>query len=62
MEVLTTAEQKDAITAYQTAAAQKSERERQGAGDHEIRGCFTGGYAVHPLTGEKITVWIADYV
>ena len=59
---ITTAEQKEAITAYQTAAAHKSERERQGAGDHEVSGCFTGGYAVHPLTGEKIPVWIADYV
>ena len=58
---ITTAEQKEAITAYQTAAAQ-IERERQGAGDHEVSGCFTGGYAVHPLTGEKIPVWIADYV
>lgn len=62
VEVLTSADHREAVTEYQQAAAMKSERERQGAGDHEVSGCFTGGYALHPLTGEKIPVWIADYV
>lgn len=62
VEVLTRADHREAVTKYQQAAAMKSERERQGAGDHEVSGCFTGGYALHPLTGEKVPVWIADYV
>ena len=60
--VLTSDAQQAEIAAYQLAASQKSERERQGAGDHEVSGCFTGGYAVHPLTGAEVPVWIADYV
>ncbi len=62
VESLTSADQLESVKAYQRAAAKKSERERQGAGDYEVTGCFTGGYALHPLTGAKIPVWIADYV
>ena len=62
VDTLTTPECEAAVRSYQQAAASKSERERQGAGDHEVSGCFTGGHAVHPLTGEEIPVWIADYV
>ena len=38
----------------------KSERDRQG--DKTISGVFTGGHVVHPVTGELVPVWIADYV
>lgn len=62
VEALTTAAQRKAVTDYQQEASTKSERERQGAGDHMVSGCFTGGFALHPLTGERIPVWIADYV
>ena len=62
VSALTTAAQADAVQAYVEAAGLKSERDRQGAGANEVTGCFTGGHALHPLTGEKIPVWIADYV
>ena len=62
VDLLTAAEFRADVRAYQKAAAQKSERERQGAGDHEVSGCNTGGFAVHPLTGDHVPVWIADYV
>ena len=58
---LTTPEQYDAVTAYITQATAKSDRERQ-QDAKEKTGVFTGGYAIHPLTNEKVPVWIADYV
>lgn len=58
---LTTDQQKAAIQAYQAKAAQKSELSRQEE-TKEKTGVFTGGYAINPLTQEKIPVWIADYV
>lgn len=61
VDEITTAEYKDAIEAYQTAASLKSERDRQ-ADVKNITGQFTGAYALHPFSGEKIPVWIGDYV
>ena len=61
VQQITTADQKTEIEAYQQAAALKSERDRQ-AESENITGCFTGGYAIHPFTGNKIPVYIADYV
>jgi leucyl-tRNA synthetase len=58
---ITTAEQKDVIEAYQKAASLKSERDRM-SDVKTISGAFTGAYAIHPLSGEKIPVWIGDYV
>ncbi len=58
---ITTAEYTDAIEAYKTAASLKSERDRQ-ADVKNITGQFTGAYAIHPFSGEKIPVWIGDYV
>lgn len=58
---ITTSEYKDAIEAYKTAASLKSERDRQ-ADVKNITGQFTGAYAIHPFSGEKIPVWIGDYV
>ncbi len=54
-------DQKEAVAAYQKAAALKSERDRQ-AESEEISGCFTGAYAIHPFTGKNIPIYIADYV
>ena len=61
VDEITTAEYKAAIDAYKTAASLKSERDRQ-ADVKNITGQFTGAYAVHPFSGEKIPVWIGDYV
>lgn len=58
---ITSAEQKAAVEAYQAQAAAKSEFERADA-EKEKTGAFTGAYAINPLNGAKIPVWIADYV
>ena len=58
---VTSAEQLEAVTAYQAKAAARSERDRM-ADTKTISGCFTGGYAVHPITGVKVPIWIGDYV
>ncbi|HXV67929.1 MAG TPA: leucine--tRNA ligase [Nitrospira sp.] len=61
VEVVTTAEQKDAVSAYREATAKKSDLQRQEL-EKEKTGVFTGGYAVNPVNGERLPVWIADYV
>src|SRR5690606_34324966 len=61
VDVLTTEAQKDAIEAYKEKTAKKSELDRM-ADTKTVSGAFTGSYAVHPLTGEHIPIWIADYV
>lgn len=58
---ITTPEQQDKIEAYLRYAKSRSERERM-AEVKEVTGEFTGAYAVNPFNGEKIPVWIADYV
>ena len=57
---LTSDGQRAEVQAYIEAAGMKSERDRQG--DKTISGVFTGGHVVHPVTGELVPVWIADYV
>ena len=53
--------QKDAVSEYVLAAAsRKSDLERTEL-SKEKTGVFTGSYAVHPLTGEKLPIWVADY-
>ena len=61
VDEITTAEYKVQVEAYKTAASLKSERDRQ-ADVKNITGQFTGAYALHPFSGEKIPVWIGDYV
>ncbi len=61
VDILTTPEHKAEVEQYKEQAARKSERERL-AETKEKTGVFTGGYVLHPLTGEKIPVWISDYV
>ena len=52
---------REAVDAYRTAASRKSDIERQ-AEPKDKTGVFTGGYAVNPVNGERIPVFIADYV
>jgi leucyl-tRNA synthetase len=61
VETVTSEEQKEAVTTYQAEAASKSETERT-AETRTKTGVFTGGYAVNPVNGKDIPIWIADYV
>jgi len=58
---LTTAEQRPAVEAYVQQALRQSDIQREAVGRQKT-GAFTGGYAVNPVNGERIPVWIADYV
>ena len=58
---ITTPEQKAEVEAYVTWAKNRSERERQ-AEVKKVSGVFTGAFAVNPLTGERIPIWVSDYV
>ena len=58
---LMTPDQAEAVQAYQSAAAAKSELERT-AEDRAKTGVFTGSYAVNPVNNQEIPIWIADYV
>ena len=58
---LTTPEQKAAVDAYVQAAASKSDRDRQDINKKKT-GVFTGSYAVNPVNGQPVPVWVADYV
>ena len=61
VEKLTTPEHKQEVEAYVARAVAESEIKRQRL-DREKTGVFIGAYAVNPATGEKIPLWIADYV
>lgn len=58
---LTTQEQKEEVEKYVSWAKNRSERERQ-AEVKKVSGVFTGSYALHPLSGERVPIWISDYV
>ncbi len=58
---IVTSEQRDAIEAYAKSVASKSDLERTELAK-EKTGVFTGGFAVNPVNGERIPIWIADYV
>ncbi|MGZ7150270.1 leucine--tRNA ligase [Bacillus sp. BC08] len=58
---ITTGEQKEAVEAYINAVKMKSDLERTELAK-EKTGVFTGAYAVNPVNGEKLPIWIADYV
>jgi leucyl-tRNA synthetase len=58
--LLTTPEQKEAVDAYLDATRKRTERER--IADKKVSGVFSGSYAINPLTGKDIPVWISDYV
>lgn len=58
---ITTEDRKEAVQSYVEQTSKRSERERM-ADVNKITGEFTGAYAVHPLTGKEIQIWIGDYV
>jgi len=58
---ITTADKEVAVKDYQQEAAKKSDLERTGL-SKEKSGVFTGAYAVNPLSGDQVPIWIADYV
>ena len=58
---ITTPEQKEAVEAYVLASSKASEIERQST-TREKSGVWTGAYAINPINGKKIPVWIGDYV
>jgi leucyl-tRNA synthetase len=57
----TTEDKREAVENYVKASSLKTERDRQ-ANVKNITGEFIGSYAVHPFTGEKVQLWIGDYV
>jgi len=61
VDKIVTGEQKEAISEYKEQAARKSDLDR-GDLNKDKTGVFTGAYAVNPVNGNKIPVWIADYV
>ena len=58
---LTTADRKAEVEEYVTWAKNRSERERQSE-VKKVSGVFTGSYAIHPFSGERIPIWVSDYV
>ncbi|MFZ5918431.1 MAG: leucine--tRNA ligase [Chloroflexota bacterium] len=61
VDVLTTDECRRAVQAYQQQAARQSEIERTAA-DREKTGVFIGAFAINPVDGQRVPIWIADYV
>lgn len=61
VENITTAEQKEAVEAYIKEIQSKSDLERTDLAKTKT-GVFTGAYAINPVNGEKLPIWIADYV
>ena len=61
VDAITTGEQRQAIDEYRQYVKSRSERERMSE-VKQVTGCFTGAYAIHPLTHNRVPVWIAEYV
>ena len=62
VQKITAPSQKSAVEEYIQKAANKSNVERMAVTDKDKTGVFTGAYAVNPMNGEKVPVWISDYV
>lgn len=60
VQLVTTAEQRTEVDEYIQATKRKTERERMM--DKRTSGVFSGSYAINPITGERIPIWISDYV
>ncbi len=60
VDKVTTSEQRAEVDEYLQRTKRRTERER--IADRSVSGVFSGGYVVHPFTGETIPVWISDYV
>ncbi|MQS53474.1 leucine--tRNA ligase [Companilactobacillus mishanensis] len=61
VDQITTADQKEQVEAYKEQASRKSDLDRTDL-NHDKTGAFTGAYAVNPVSGEKLQIWISDYV
>ena len=61
VDALTSEAQKDAVAAYVKEVKKKTERERI-AETRTVTGVFSGAYGINPLTGERIPIWISEYV
>jgi leucyl-tRNA synthetase len=61
VSTITTARYREKVEAYCDETRKRTERERM-TDVKSITGQFTGAYAIHPFTGEKLEVWISDYV
>ena len=61
VDEITASDQKEAIKEYKAQAAAKSDLERTEL-NKEKTGCFTGAYAINPVNGKEIPIWISDYV
>ncbi len=61
VDTITTPEQKGAVEAYRKKASAKSDLERTDLAK-EKSGVFSGAYAINPVNGQRVPVWIADYV
>lgn len=61
VQTLTTADQADAVAAYQKKIESKSDLERTDL-NKDKTGVFTGAYGINPINGEQLPIWIADYV
>ncbi|MCB1055909.1 MAG: leucine--tRNA ligase [Acidobacteria bacterium] len=61
VETLTTDERRAEVEAYVEEATRQTDVQRESA-DRDKTGVFTGGYAINPVNGERVPVWIADYV
>ncbi len=61
VDEITTPEQRQEVQAYIQQATRQTDIQRESA-DKEKTGVFTGGYAINPVNGERIPIWIADYV
>lgn len=60
VDLVTTPQQQAAIEEYRLSAKRKTERERMM--DRRVSGVFSGAYAINPITGEQIPIWVSDYV
>jgi len=60
VKICTTPEQRKEVEEYLEATKRRTERER--IADRQVTGVFTGSYAIHPITGKEIPIWISDYV
>lgn len=61
VDEIVSAEQKESVENYKEEAKKQSDIERQSI-SREKTGVFTGAYAIHPLTGKEVPIWVGDYV
>ncbi|EOU2114346.1 leucine--tRNA ligase [Clostridium perfringens] len=61
VDEIVSAEQKEAVENYKEESKKQSDIERQSI-SREKTGVFTGAYAIHPLTGKEVPIWVGDYV